>query len=135
VFEWLFPNWTPAWVVVAVVGLRLLGNLGLTAAVRGAADDTQTVAVAALTVTSAVLTVAVLRGDLGQTASHVEFVVQLSLLAIATVAVARGAGTYVFTLRGRPIATARSVAAVAAALTLSLLLLSIPLYGEATVAP
>jgi len=135
VFEWLFPNWTPAWAVAAVVALRLLGNLGLTAAVRGAADDAEAVAAAALTFTSAFLTIAVLRGDLGQTASYVEFVVQLSLLGIATVAVARGDGTRTFSLLGRPTASARSVAAVAAFLALSLLVVSIPLYGEATVAP
>ncbi|QKY21554.1 hypothetical protein B4589_014660 [Halolamina sp. CBA1230] len=134
-FEWLFPNWTPAWVVAVLVGLRLLGNLGLTAAVRVAADDAATVTAAALTLTSTVLMVAVLRGDLGQTASYVEFLVQLSLLGIAAVAVARGDGKRMFTLLGRPTATARSVAAVAALLALSLLLVFIPLYGEATVAP
>ena len=134
-FEWLFPNWTPAWVVAVLVGLRLLGNLGLTAAVRVAADDAAAVTAAALTLTSTVLMVAVLRGDLGQTASYVEFLLQLSLLGIAAVAVARGDGKRTFTLLGRPTATARSVAAVAALLALSLLLVSIPLYGEATVAP
>ena len=134
-FEWLFPNWTPAWAVAAVVALRLVGNLGLTAAVRGASDDAETVTTVALTFVSTVLTVAVLRGDLGQTASHVEFLVQLSLLGIAAVAVARGDGKHPFTVLGRPAATARSGAVVAAALVLSLLFVSIPLYGEATVAP
>ncbi|WP_435116918.1 hypothetical protein [Halolamina sp. C58] len=134
-FDWLFPNWTPAWAVAALVALRLLANLGLTGAVRAAADDAETVSAAVLTFTSTVLTVAVFRGALGQTASYVEFVVQLSLLGIAAVAVARGDGRHTFTLFGRPTGTARSVAAVAAVLALSLLLVSIPLYGEATVAP
>ena len=134
-FDWLFPTWTPSWAIAAVVALRLLGDLGLLAAVRVAGDAAESVAVAALAFCSTVLTVAVFRGTLGQTASHVEFVVQLSLLGIAAVAVRRGAGERTLAIAGRPAATARSLALVAGILAFALLVLSIPLYGEATVAP
>lgn len=122
-FDWLFPGWTPAWAVVAVVALRVLCNVGLTAAVREAAGDAETVTAAALTLCSAGLTVAVLRGDLGRPASYAEFVVQLSLLGIVAAAVLRGDGG------------GRRRAIVAGCGALVLLLVSVPLYGEATVAP
>lgn len=123
-FDWLFPGWTAPWLLTVLVALRTLCNVGLTAAVRDASDSTAAVgAAAALTVASTVLTVGVLRGAFGLTVSHVESLVQLTLLALAAVVVARGDGT------------GRRRAVVAGAAAVLLYLFSIPLFGEATVAP
>jgi hypothetical protein len=126
VFEWLFPNWTAPWLLTALVVARTLCNLGLTAAIREASESTLAVAAGgALTVASTVLTVGVLRGTFGITVSHVESLLQLALLVLAGVVVLRNEGR----TRGR------NWAILAGAGAVLLYLFSIPLFGEATVAP
>ncbi|MBP1985676.1 hypothetical protein [Halolamina salifodinae] len=123
-FDWLFPGWTAPGVLAAIVALRTLCNVGLTLAVRDATDSPSAVGVAAaLTAVSLVLTVGVLRGAFGLQTSHAETVVQAALLVVTGVVVARGDGM------------GRRLAAVAGAVAVLLYLLSIPLFGEATVAP
>ncbi|MFW5935171.1 MAG: hypothetical protein ACOCQL_04910 [Halolamina sp.] len=126
VFDWLFPGWTGAGLITLIVTLRTLCNVGLTAAVREASDSAlAVVAAAALTCASLVLTVGVIRGAFGITVSHVESLIQVTLLVLAGVVVARGDGSK----RGR------NVAVLAGAGAVVLYLFSIPLFGEATVAP
>ena len=125
-FDWLFPNWTAPEIVTLLVALRALWNVVLTLSIREAAESLPpVVAAGALTVASTVLTVGVLRGDFGITVSRVESLVQLTLLALAVVVVRRGDGSR----RARNGVIAGGTAAVV------LYLLSIPLFGEATVAP
>lgn len=125
-FEWLFPGWTAPGLLALVVTLRTLCNLGLTASMWDASDSTLAVlAGGSLTVASGVLTVGVLRGAFGLAVSHGESIVQLTLLVLAAVVVARGGGSK----RGRNLALLAGVGAVL------LYLVSIPLFGEATVAP
>ncbi|GAB7013647.1 hypothetical protein [Halolamina salina] len=124
-FEWLFPGWTSPGLLTALVVARTLCNLGLTAAIREASESAVAVAAGgALTVATTTLTVGVLRGTFGITASHVESLLQLALLVLAGVVVLREGGT-----RGRNWAILASAGAVL------LYLFSIPLFGEATVAP
>lgn len=123
-FDWLFPGWTSPWLLTAIVALRTLCNVGLTVAVRDATEISLPVAAAAaLTVASTVLTVGVLRGTFGLSVSHVETVVQVVLLVLAGIIVSRSNGP------------GRSRAIVAGAGAVLLYLFSIPLFGEATVAP
>ncbi|WP_053947494.1 hypothetical protein [Halolamina sediminis] len=124
-FDWLFPGWTAPGVLTALVVTRTLCNLGLTAAIREASESVLgVVAGGALTVASTVLTVGILRGTFGITVSHVESILQLALLMLAGVVVLREGST-----RGR------SWAILAGAGAVLLYLFSIPLFGEATVAP
>lgn len=125
-FDWLFPEWSAPGLLALVVALRTLCNAVLTASMWDASESRlAVVAGGTLTVATTVLTVGVLRGAFGLTVSHVESLLQLTLLVLTAVVVARGNGRN----RGRNRAV---VAAVAAVL---LYLFSIPLFGEATVAP
>jgi hypothetical protein len=125
-FDWLFPGWTAPGLLTLVVALRTLCNVGLTASMWGASRSRlAAVAGGTLTVASTVLTVGVLRGTFGLTVSHVESLVQLTLLVLAAIVVTIGNGRKRW--RNRAI-----VAGVGAVL---LYLFSIPLFGEATVAP
>lgn len=125
-FDWLFPTWTSPGLLTLVVGLRTLCNVGLAASMWEASDaDRAAVAGAALTLVSLGLTVGVLRGSFGLAVSHVESLVQVSLLVLTGAVVARGDG-------GK---RARHWAILAGAGAVVLYLFSIPLFGEATVAP
>ena len=125
-FDWLFSTWTSPGTLALLVALRTVCNVGLTASIRDASDSVFAVAAgAALTVASAVLTVGVLRGTFGITVSHVESLVQLTLLVLAAAVV----------LRGDAGSRARNWAILAGAAAVLLYLVSIPLFGEATVAP
>ncbi|WP_313692913.1 hypothetical protein [Halorarum halobium] len=127
-FEWLFPTWTNPALLALLVGLRAAANVALTALVARSrppkAGSVVTVGAAALTVLSAALSVLVLRGDLGLGASYLEFAVQVVLVV---------AGGYAVRSNG----STRQVRAalLAAACAIGLLLVTIPAYGEATVAP
>jgi hypothetical protein len=126
VFDWLFPNWTSPALLTLLVALRTLCNLALTASIRDATGSLlAVVAGGALTVASTVLSVGVLRGAFGITVSHVESLVQLTLLVLAAVAV----------LRGDASDRSRNGVILAGAAAVLLYLFSIPLFGEATVAP
>ncbi|WP_254768160.1 hypothetical protein [Salinilacihabitans rarus] len=125
--EWLFPNWSDPATIAALVGARFLLNATLAAMVARSAGHRSSPAAAAagLTLFSTSVTVLVLRpGGPGLHASYVELLAQVALLALAGYAVRANPSP------ARALATA--VAVVGAA---SLLLLSIPVYGEATVAP
>lgn len=125
-FDWLFPGWTGAGLLTLVVALRTLCNAVLAASMWDATRSRLPVAAGgALTVASTVLTVGVLRGAFGLRVSHFEGLLQLTLLVLAAVVVARGHGSK----RGRNWAVLAGAGAVV------LYLFSIPLFGEATVAP
>ncbi|WP_231190073.1 hypothetical protein [Haladaptatus sp. DYF46] len=79
---------------------------------------------AVLTALSAVLMVTVLRGSLGLNASYFEFVLQLILLILTGYAIA-----------SNPEDGRWRVTVVISLGAILLLLIMIPLYGEATVAP
>lgn len=125
-FDWLFPGWTAPGLLALVVTLRTLCNVGLTAAMWDASGSRLAVAAGgALTVASTVLTVGVLRGAFGLTVSHVESLLQVTLLVLAGVVIARGEASNRW----------RNRALVAGLAAVLLYLFSIPLFGEATVAP
>ncbi|MFC5366899.1 hypothetical protein [Salinirubrum litoreum] len=127
-FDWLFPNWSNPAGIALLLGVRLGCNVALTALVarRLGRRHRRTVAMAAGTLASTVITVLVLRpGGLGLAASRVEFVLQLTLLAVAGYTVAREP-------RGvRGVLPALGVGLVATFLTLVMVVV----YGEALVAP
>lgn len=125
VAELLFPGWSNPLGLVALVASRFVVNVSVSAlAVRTLPSPTPLVAVGA-TVLSLVLTVGVLRpGLLGLQASYLEAVVQLTLVAVAVYAG--------YTSSSR---TLTVLGAVTAILALALLAVSVPIYGEATVAP
>lgn len=125
-FEWLFPHWSNPALLAAIVGARIFINMVLTMIVAQSTSATSrsTVAMAVLTALSAVLMVTVLRGSLGLNASYLEFVLQLILLILTGYAIASNPED------GRwRVTVAISLGAIL------LLLIMIPLYGEATVAP
>ncbi|MFH5800851.1 hypothetical protein [Haladaptatus sp. CMAA 1911] len=125
-FEWLFPQWSNPTFLAAIVGTRIFINLILTTIVAKATSATSgsTVVMAVLTVLSAVLMVVVLRGGLGLNASYLEFLLQVTLLVLTGYVVASTCEN------GRwRVTVAVSLGAIV------LLLIMIPLYGEATVAP
>ncbi|SDM82204.1 hypothetical protein SAMN04487949_2704 [Halogranum gelatinilyticum] len=127
-FDWLFPTWSDPLAIAVFVGLRVLANSSLTLLVARVAGSAAvaTKILAGGTALSAVVTVSVLRpGGLGLTASYVELLVQVGLLVIAGYAVYSRP-----TDRRTGLATAL-VLVVAALLTLA----TVPLYGEALVAP
>ena len=125
-FDWLFPNWSAPEILTLIVALRTLWNVVLTLSIREAAESLPpVVASGALTAASTVLTVGVLRGTFGITVSHVESLVQLTLLLLAVVAVRRGDAS----------SRARNGVIIGGTAAVVLYLLSIPLFGEATVAP
>ena len=117
-FEW--------YVVAAIVGVRGLFNAALTLLVAESSGQTSrfTVVAATLTVLSAGLTAAVLLGVVGLNASYLEFAAQVLLLALAGYVVYSNPST------GRSRATV-----VVSLLATALLLLTIPVYGDALVAP
>ena len=125
-FDWLFPTWTAPGLLTLVVALRTLCNGVLTASMWDASRSRLAlVAGGALTIASTGLTIGVLRGTFGLTVSHVESLVQLSLLVLAAIVVAVGEGS----------SRSRNRAIVAGVAAVLLYLFSIPLFGEATVAP
>ena len=127
-FDWLFPTWSDPFAVTVFVALRVLTNCSLTllAARVAGSDAAVTRILAAGTALSAVVSVSVLRpGGLGLNASYVERLVQVGLLVVGGYAVYSRP-----TDRRTTLATA--VVLLAAAL---LALATVPLYGEALVAP
>jgi hypothetical protein len=126
--DWLFPNWSDPLGIALLLALRLACNLGLTATVadRVGRRRPRTVAMAAGTVASTVLSVVVLRpGVLGIRASLVEVLLQASLVVVALV-----------TTYQRPDGWLRVLATVALAVVALLFgLVMISVYGEALVAP
>lgn len=126
--DWLFPNWSNPLGIALFLALRLACNLGLTATVadRVGRRRPRTVAMAAGTLASTVLAVLVLRpGVLGIRASLVEILLQVSLVGVALV-----------TAYQRPNGWRRVVVTVSLAVVALLFgLVTIPVYGEALVAP
>lgn len=126
-FDWLFPTWSNPALLAAVVAARGLLDASLTAIVGDALGyrSPLTLAAAAVTLLSVVVMVLVLRpGTLGHRASLVEIAGQLGLVAVGAYAVYANPST------GRIV----GVALVSVGI-LALAGLTIPLYGEATVAP
>lgn len=127
VFEWLFPTWSDPQALALVVLGRLVLDASLTAIVARTFGrrSAVTAVAAAVTIGSAVTMVLVLRpGTLGTNAANVELLAQLGLLGVAGYAVAR-----------TPSAPRIGAFALVGVAALALWLLSIPIYGEATVAP
>ena len=124
-FEWLFPNWSHPTFLTALVGAKTLLNTALTALVAESNSTTSrsTVVMAGLTVTSTVLTVLVLRENLGIGASYVEFLAQVAVLVLTG-----------YTAHSKPSLRRRATLPVFLGI-IALSLIMIPLYGEATVAP
>ncbi|WP_224448851.1 hypothetical protein [Haloprofundus salilacus] len=126
-FEWLFPGWSNPAGLAAFVGLRILLNVALTALAARAVGRraTTTAAMAAGTALSGTMLILLLRpGVLGHTASYVELAVQLAIVVL---------GGYI---AYADCSTKRRVATVTALVTaLALLLFTVPIYGEAFVAP
>lgn len=125
VLDSVFPGWSNPLGIAALVTARFVVNCS----VSGLAARTFRSSVAALAVAGAVLSlllmIGVLRpGLLGIRASYLEAAVQLGLvlLAVTTAVVSDSRG---FTV----------AAAALALLGLGLLAVSLPIYGEATVAP
>lgn len=126
-FEWLFPNWSNPAAVVALVAARVGVDAALTAAVADAVGRRSLPAVGAATATllSGVLMVLVLRpGGPGLRASYVELLLQVGLVVVA------GYVAYAHRSTAR-----RATVAAAGTGVLALLLVSVPIYGEALVAP
>lgn len=127
VLETLFPNWSSPATIAALVALRV-GCNGCLVAITARAAGVRTLVtgtVAGLTVFSAVAMVLVLRpGVLGYRASNLELLAQVALLLAASYAVYANPSTGLI--------VAAAVVLVAAT---ALLLFTIPVYGEAFVAP
>ncbi|WP_224268141.1 hypothetical protein [Haloprofundus salinisoli] len=126
-FEWLFPEWSNPLGLTAFVGLRILFNVALTALAASAVGRRAplTAAMAAGTLLSATMVILLLRrGTLGYTASFVEFGIQLAIVVLAAY-VAYGDHSM-----KRRVATATTLVGA-----LTLLLFTVPIYGEAFVAP
>lgn len=125
-FEWLFPTWTNPAVLALIVGARALVNATLTTLVAESRGPTAgfTIVAAVFTLLSTAISVPVLRGDPGLDASYLEFVVQVALVSLA--------GYVVYSSPSTRRARATILTAFCA---IALLIVVIPLYGEATVAP
>ena len=126
-FEPLFPNWSDPTALVTLLGLRLILNIiGVALAARLLGKDSLvTLTLAVLTLTSTTIAVLALRpGIIGLAASYMELLIQIILLA--------GVSYAVYT---SPSKTRLSALAVILIGSIALLLIMIPLYGEAFVAP
>jgi len=125
--ESLFPGWSNPIQLTVLVGMRFIFNVYLTIMMAKAVGSRtlHTAVMGAITVVSAALTILLLRqSGLGISASYVEFLLQVVLIAIA--------GYVVYTY---PSGTRRIVTAVVFLGTVVLLAVMIPIYGEAFVAP
>ncbi|QZY00402.1 hypothetical protein [Halobaculum rubrum] len=126
-FEPLFPNWSSPAAVAGLVALLALSNATLVALVATASwgDRRRTALATAVAVGSVAAAVSVLRvGGLGNAGGNVELLARFMLILVAGRAVV-----------SRPTAVRLVVGAVAVVGALVLLLVTVPLYGEATVAP
>lgn len=126
-FESLFPTWSNPFAIAILVLVRTLLNVFLTAIVAHAAGirATLTAVVAAGTVISAVMMVLLLRpGVLGHAASYVEMSLQVGLIAVA--------GYVVYT---HDSGVHWLVAVIVSLGSIAMLVFTIPVYGEAFVAP
>lgn len=127
VFEWLFPNWSNPAIITALVGLRIVLNLffvALTAHATGVRTR-YTMLVAGLAIVSATILVLALRpGMLGRRASYIEILTQTLIVTCAGYAVYSNPTLY------------RWIAfAIVFIVAILFLLIMIPIYGEAFVAP
>lgn len=126
-FDWLFPAWSSPARVAAFFLVRTLVDVTLVALLARTAGprSRRMIAGGALTVLAAVLMLSVLRpGGPGRTAGNLDLVLQVVLLAVAGHAVWQDPSrrrwvTYALLLAG----------------SVALLLPTVVLYGEATVAP
>ena len=126
-FSSLFPTWSNPLAITVLVGTRIFFNACLTAMVIKAAGfrTIYTAVISVTTLFSGVLTVLLLRpSGLGLRASYVEFVLQVSIVAVAG-----------YVLYSFPSRTRRIVTALVFTGAIAFLLIMIPLYGEAFVAP
>ena len=126
-FEPLFPNWSDPTALVTLLGLRLIFNiLGIAlAALLLGKDSLFTLTLAVLTLTSTTIAMLALRpGVIGLSASYLELLIQIVILA--------GVSYAVYT---SPTKTRLITLAVILIGSIALLLIMIPLYGEAFVAP
>jgi|GEM_PF-5105146 len=126
-FEPLFPNWSDPTALVTLLGLRLIFNsLGIALAARLLGKDSPvTLTLAVLTLTSTTIAVLALRpGIIGLAASYLELLLQIVILV--------GVSYAVYT---SPSKTRLAALAVILIGSTALLLIMIPLYGEAFVAP
>lgn len=127
--ESLFPGWSNPAALTVLIGLRIGVNLSLTAmsaSVAGAKDALTAVAGGA-TIVSALIVLLVLRpGGLGLYASYIELAIQVGLLGVV------GYSIFLHT----SLKTSTTVAyAVSTAFAVVLMLMMLPVYGEAFVAP
>lgn len=125
--ESLFPNWSNPLQLTALVGMRIILNVYLTITVAKAVGlrTIHTAVMGAITLVSAVLTILLLRqSGLGINASYVEFLLQVVLIAIAG-----------YVVYSHPSSTRRIVTTIVLIGAVVLLVVMIPLYGEAFVAP
>jgi len=125
--ESLFPNWSNPLQLAVLVGMRIIFNVYLSITVAKAVGlrTIYTAVMGALTLVSAVLTILLLRqSGLGINVSYVEFVLQAVLIAIAG-----------YVVYSHPSSTRQIVAALVLIGAVVLLVVMIPLYGEAFVAP
>lgn len=126
-FDWLFPNWSNPLHLTVLVGMRIIFNGYLTMMVAKAVGlrTLHTAVMGTVTLLSAVSTILLLRqSGLGLNASYVEFLLQVMLIAIA--------GYVVYSY---PSSTRRIVTAIVFIGAAVLLMVMIPIYGEAFVAP
>jgi len=125
VLDALFPNWSSPAAVAAVVGLVAASNATLVALIAARTSRPFAAVAAAAGVGSVVTATLVVRADgLGTAAGNAELLARAALILAAVGA----------TLRDRtPLRVAAG--AVAVAVAFGLLAVTIPLYGEATVAP
>jgi hypothetical protein len=125
--ESLFLGWSNLIQLTVLVGMKFIFNVYLTIMVAKAVGSRtlHTAVMGAITVVSAALTILLLRqSGLGISASYAEFLLQVVVIAIA--------GYVVYTY---PSSTRRIVTAVVFLGTVVLLIIMIPIYGEAFVAP
>ncbi|MXR42592.1 hypothetical protein GRX01_14755 [Halobaculum sp. WSA2] len=126
-FEPLFPNWSSPAAVAGFVALIALSNVTLVALVATAPGSGRrlTAVAAAVAVGSVAAAVSVLRlGGLGNAGGNVELLARFMLILVAGRAVV-----------SRPTAVRIAAGAIAVGGALVLLVVTVPLYGEATVAP
>jgi len=127
VFEPLFPNWSSPAAIAGFVALVAASNAALVALVATASwgDRRRTALAATVAVASVAAAVSVVRvGGLGTVGGNAELLARLVLILAAGHAVV-----------SRPTAVRIAAGAVAVGGALVLLVFTVPLYGEATVAP
>lgn len=126
-FEWLFPNWSNPALLAVLVAARVVVDASLAATVADALGPGSLPARAtvAATVLAAVSMVLVLRpGGLGLRASYVDLLLQVALVVVAG-----------YVAYAHPSSFRRVAVVLAGTGAIALILVAVPLYGEALVAP